>query len=147
VILTKGDMWSAYDKADWFCITTNATINAKGELVMGRGIALEAKKKYPDLPGAFAKELLRRGAVLRPYGLLVLTYGKIIAFQVKYGWWEKANLDLIRFSTEKLNQYALEHREKSFHLNFPGIGNGQLAREDVLPIIQQLPDNVTVWEY
>ena len=30
-------------------------------------------------------------------------------------------------------------------LNFPGIGNGKLLMEDVLPVIDCLGDNVNVW--
>jgi hypothetical protein len=37
-----GDMWTAYQSADLFLITTNATITARGALVMGRGIARQA---------------------------------------------------------------------------------------------------------
>jgi hypothetical protein len=43
--------------------------------------------------------------------------------------------------------WCAEHPDASVHLNYPGIGNGRLRREDVLPIIALLPDQVTIWEY
>ena len=33
----------------------------------------------------------------------------------------------------------------AIHMNFPGIGNGKLIPEDVMPIIKDLPDNVKVY--
>jgi hypothetical protein len=39
-----------------------------------------------------------------------------------------------------------EHPGVTIAVNFPGIGNGRLRREAVLPIVQ-LPDQVTIWEY
>lgn len=44
-----GDMWSSYDEADLFLITTNATITTRGALVMGRGIARQANDAYIKL--------------------------------------------------------------------------------------------------
>ena len=40
-----GNMWDSWDDADLFLITTNAVIKVNGELVMGRGIALEARQR------------------------------------------------------------------------------------------------------
>ena len=47
-----GDMWTAYTAADIFLITTNATITTRGALVMGRGIARQAKERFPGLDTA-----------------------------------------------------------------------------------------------
>ncbi len=44
-----GNMWTAYEPADLFLITTNSTIRRDGALVMGRGIARQAKERFPDL--------------------------------------------------------------------------------------------------
>lgn len=55
MILEKGNMWDCFGKVDLFLVTTNPIVNAKGELVMGRGIALEAKKRFPELPKDFAR--------------------------------------------------------------------------------------------
>ena len=37
--LARGDMWSAYDGADLFLVTTNSVVTHDGKLVMGAGIA------------------------------------------------------------------------------------------------------------
>ena len=67
-------------------------------------------------------------------------------FMVKDHWAEPAKLSIIEESVESLMGF-LSDDERRVDLNFPGIGNGKLRREDVLPIIQRLPDKVHVWEY
>lgn len=60
---------------------------------------------------------------------------------------DRADLDLIRLATGKLyDLLAQTPALKRVDLNFPGIGNGRLNREDVLPIISVLPDKVYIWE-
>ena len=53
---------------------------------------------------------------------------------------------IIEKATELLNLLAENRPEQRWDINFPGIGNGYLKREDVLKIIENLPDNVYVWE-
>jgi len=75
--------------------------------------------------------------------------GKLLLaiFQVKYKYYEAANLKLIKLAVAKLHNRATCGWSKlQISLNFPGIGNGRLDRDRVLPLLQRLPDNVTVWE-
>jgi hypothetical protein len=59
----RGDMWSAWDSADLFVITTNSTLRLGDKnLVMGRGIALQAKSAFPALPQHWAAPLTRSAA-------------------------------------------------------------------------------------
>ena len=44
----KGDIWKS--DCDIIAITTNGVVKKNGELVMGRGIASQAKQRYPDIP-------------------------------------------------------------------------------------------------
>jgi hypothetical protein len=92
--------------------------------------------------------LLRRG--LGEYGLLISPRwpdAKLGTFQVKRHYSQAASLELVRRSTAALCAWCADHPDAQVALNFPGIGNGRLHREDVLPIITQLPDQVTIWEY
>ena len=45
-----GDLWEFHSKNNWVVITTNGNVNSQGKAVMGRGIALQAAKKFPRLP-------------------------------------------------------------------------------------------------
>jgi hypothetical protein len=143
-------MWTAYATADLFLITTNSTIRRDGALVMGRGIARQARERFPGLAGALGRRILICCGNQGEYGLLISPRwpeAKLGAFQVKRHYGQPAGLELIRYSTVALCVWCAEHGEALVHLNFPGAGNGRLQREDVLPIIAQLPDQVTIWEY
>lgn len=145
-----GDMWTVYAAADLFLITTNATITVRGALVMGRGIARQAKERFPGLDVALGRQIQALCGSQGVYGLLVSPRwpaAKLGAFQVKQHYSQPASLELIRHSTAALSAWCVAHPDAQVALNFPGIGNGRLRREDVLPIIAQLPDQVTVWEY
>ena len=150
-IFKTGNMWTAYENADLYLITTNSTLK-KGThaLVMGRGIARQARDRFPGLDAALGKQILSTCGNQGQYGLLVSPRwpkARLGAFQVKRHYSQPASLELIRHSTTALCTWCVEHPNTLVHLNFPGIGNGRLRREDVLPIIAQLPDQVTIWEF
>jgi hypothetical protein len=163
MILEKGDMWSVFGKTDLFVITTNPIIRKDGAVVMGRGIAKQAADRFPELPYDFGKKLIRDTHeqayvdVLAPTNTGVIgRYDNqiILYFMVKKHWREPAELDIIERSVRELRS-ALHFRgipggvptSLRVDLNFPGIGNGKLKREDVLPLLEVLPDIVHVWEY
>jgi hypothetical protein len=140
-----GNIWSTilYQKTHLLLITTNATITTQGKLVMGRGLAAEAKRLIPGVDEEAARVIAGRIT----YGFVKLPrYPKLGLFQVKYHYAQRASLDLIQLSTNMLKEYALQHPER-IDLNYPGIGNGGLNKRDVYPIISQLPDNVHIWQY
>lgn len=144
----RGNMWSVWRQADLFLITTNASLRKDGALVMGRGIAREARDRFPGVDLAFGKAIAQTCGSGGRYGLLVSPRwptAKLGAFQVKYNFSDEADPDLIAFSVEQLCAWCAAHPEKLVHLNYPGIGNGKLTQEVVAPIIERLPDKVTVW--
>jgi hypothetical protein len=44
-----GNIWDHHQDG-WIVVTTNGIIKSNGDAVMGAGIALEAARKFPDLP-------------------------------------------------------------------------------------------------
>jgi len=147
MILERGNMWDAFGQGI-FMITTNPIVRKDGAVVMGRGIALEAKTRFPELPFLFGERLQENGG--KPFIDYICHCGNtpIWYFMVKDHWREPAKKEIIQKSVEELSNWITqENLNLRIDLNFPGIGNGGLAREEVLPIIQQLPDNVHVWEY
>jgi hypothetical protein len=150
MIFRYGNIWSVYFGGIWsvsnidlLLITANSTITKDGRLVMGRGLAAQAKKLFPGIDRKAAEAVRGR----RTYGFIKLRIPKLGLFQVKYDFWEKADLDLIRLSTAMLKEYAESDRHKAIHLPYPGIGNGRLSKEEVYPIIKVLPDNVYIWQF
>lgn len=149
-VFQVGDMWRAYSAADLFLITTNSTVGQDGALVMGRGMARQARDRFPGLDKALGQQVLKTCGSLGEYNLLISPRwpeARLGAFQVKTLYSQPAGLAMIQRSVLALQRWCSEHPAAHVHLNFPGIGNGRLARETVLPVVHQLPDKVTIWEF
>ncbi len=160
--LRTGNMMEVWGKCDLFLFTGNATITKDNRLVMGAGMAKTVKNYVRGIDRAMGDAIrycytangghetstaLQRGKI--EYNLVIRAYAEdqvVGAFQVKHYWGSPAQTVLIINSCWALNNYIATVGPSDIHLNFPGIGNGGLARSDVLPIISRLPDCVTVWE-
>lgn len=145
MILRKGNMWSVYGKTNLFCITTNSTLNKKGELVMGAGIALQAKNRMPELPFLAGRLVKEHGD---EYGLLICSPSAeqvMGLFQTKKDWRQQSDLYLIMIGVHKLLHFLKQYPDIRVDMPFPGIGNGGLSPKVVLPTIENLPNNVNVW--
>ena len=151
--LIYGNMWASYTDYHLVLVTTNSYIKSNGRLVMGTGAAREALKRLPGIDKQIGSLILRRSGHLGKYGLIVPTgdMPEIGAFQVKYSPFKKAVLELIGLSAEMLygvvDRYSVLGYDIKVALNFLGIGFGQLTRAEVMPIIEELQDNVEVWQY
>jgi hypothetical protein len=145
----KGDAWELaklqIDKRlRVLCLTTNGFVKQDGRAVMGRGIAAEAKKRFPQLPTLLGAFIRAHGNTLHMLGYWGGEY-LLCSFPVKHHWRENADLELIRQSAEALAGMA--HNELALceiYLPRPGCGNGKLRWKDVKPVIEFLPDNVIV---
>lgn len=148
MILEKGNMWDVFGETDLFLITTNPIVRKDGAAVMGRGIAKEAATRYPEIQRSFGQLLENTNADRQGCNWICrVDWQDIGYFMVKDHWASHADLDIISRSTVSLIELLKDEELDRVDLNFPGTGNGKLKREDVLPIIEQLPDNVHVWEY
>ena len=140
-IFKTGEMFRA---TGYLIVTTNSFLTSEVKLVMGRGAAWVLKIKVPGIDRIFGKMISETCGHLGRYGLLFhQRYG---ALQVKYRFDEKARVDLIEFSLEKLAEKAEEYPKSIFNINYPGIGNGWLNKREVGPLLGILPENVFVWE-
>lgn len=145
----KGDMWSIFGKTQRFIITTNPVINSKGAVVMGRGIAKQFADRYPAGPFDMAKNITKDIDLgYEPLFGRIHVYDKqaVYYFMVKRHWREAAHPAVIRDAARELRISAMDRPQERFDLNFPGIGNGKLPREQVLPLLDDLPSNVHIWE-
>ena len=140
------DVWDAPADA-WIGIPTNGTVRANHRLVMGRGVAQQAKEKFADLDWLLGLHVYHVGNT--PMVCHGTYYGRnwtfrLFSFPVKHNWWESADIALIARSTVWLDALALESPKVTFYLPRPGCGNGRLLWSDVKPVIEFLPDNVIV---
>jgi hypothetical protein len=136
----NGNLWDYHKQGRVIGVTTNGDINAKGRAVMGRGIALQASKRYPQLSKELAKHIL-------DYGNNVAYFGEysIVTIPVKHHWNEPADLDLIKQSCYQLmHLLSGDHNNPPFHSLYiprPGCGNGGLDWSVVRPIIATILDD------
>jgi hypothetical protein len=96
-----GNMWDAYATTDLFAITTNSFITRDERLVMGAGIALEARNRFPGIDSRLAKLIRSTSGHPGYYGLLIDPATHIAAFQVKQDWRNPADTALILGSTRR----------------------------------------------
>lgn len=164
-----GDIWEHAHEYDAIVITTNGFVKNNGEAVIGSGIALEAKKRFPN----FAKHL---GKALQTYGNVVWAISGdeypcwIITMPTKPafgpngepGWKAKSDINLIEDSAWALQGGTVKYigllaninlnPDKSKHIGRvlmprPGCGSGGLKWEDVKKVIAPiLDDRFTVME-
>lgn len=149
-----GDIWEL--ESDGICITTNGFVKVNGECVMGRGIAAEAKKRFPTLPKHLGTMIHNHGNHVFPF---LLGGGEdeqlIYSFPVKHNWWEMADTELIRRSARELMknmdkiQAEFDIRLQNVLLPRPGCGNGGLNWKYVKPEIENILDDrvaVVTWQ-
>jgi len=66
MIETTGDLWEAHDLGHWVAITTNGIVNAKGQCVMGRGVARQAAQRFTWLPTHLGDRIRTRAITSTP---------------------------------------------------------------------------------
>lgn len=130
--LEVGNIWEKHEKGYFICVTTNGFIKKDGTSPMGRGIALQAAIRYPELPE-------RLGAYLSEYGNHVFPFRdlKIFTFPTKRVHFEMSNIELIATSCRELQQVAAKYTADTIYLPKPGCQNGGLNWQDVLPLLNE----------
>ncbi len=141
-----GNFWD--QKAEAHVITTNGIVRGDGQCVMGRGIALEAKNRFPGIAMLLGARIKEHGNKVHPLGEWARADGTVfnmLSFPVKKHWHDRASVDLI---TQSFAELLLETSGyQSIVIVRPGCGNGGLLWKDILPIAKQfLNDRFTVVE-
>lgn len=121
-----GDIWKAGQKDDWRVITVNGVTDSHGRAVMGRGVALEAAKRFPELPAQLGR-LLEQDDVLP----VVTPFPDfwLLTMQVKHHWRDRASVDLIQSGLETLPIVADKIGARTIYMVRPGCGTGWLSWE------------------
>ena len=128
------------------------TVNTVG--VMGKGIALSYKKKYPEMFDAYRKACDKHQLVI---GKLMIYYAPdhwILLFPTKENWRNPSKLEYIE---KGLNKFVRTYADKGItSIAFPklGCGNGELNWDDVRLLMEKylkpLPIKVYIylgWEF
>lgn len=137
-----GNIWDS--EADFICVTTNGVLNSKGNLVMGKGIALQAAKMYPILPTILGKHVKYHGNIPRIVPLENDTHLGIINLPTKHHWRNPSDINLIIDSIKQISKMV--NPDNSIAMTRPGCGNGGLDWNYVKPKVEQhLDDRFTIW--
>lgn len=146
-MIVKEELWKKVALPAMYVVTTNSFVKINDELVMGRGAARQAVDNIPGIALECGKIIRERKGddysflVIRPATHNEAGFG---IFQVKRFWGEDAKLPLIKNSALKLWSWAMLNQDVNIRMNYPGIGNGKLSREDVEPLIKRLAEIVTI---
>jgi len=143
----RGNIWDYHDQGFPIIITTNGNINHHGENVMGRGIALQAKHRFPKLPKFIGEHIKRVGNVVKYFPEY-----NLFSFPTKHNYWENSDLELILESTDYLVRIVgnlrytcngLQPLDKysKIYLVRPGCENGKLIWKDVSLILENYLDD------
>lgn len=135
----SGDLWE--EEADAKVITTNAATNSRGHAVMGRGVALQCKERYPGIEAIYGRWLdcntARVTCMLSSDPVPI----PLVFFLVKYHWRERASIPLILQSLGQLIELTDTEGWNKIVMPRPGCGNGGLDWHDVGPILRASLDN------
>jgi hypothetical protein len=133
-----GNIWD-FASQGFIVVTTNSVIKADGTAVMGAGIALEAAKRFPDLP----RELAVRLRTIGNYVHYFVDY-KIVTFPTKRHWKDKSDINLIVAGAQQLKKdlltFRYQQRPVQYFLPQLGCGNGGLAWPDVAEAVKPYLD-------
>lgn len=125
------------EKADYRCIPCSGAVE-EGEAVMKSGIALDASKKYPSLPGDLGRVLTSRGNhvhEIRP-GML--------SFPVKQYEWQAIQIPIVARSANELKELV---GDKKTLLPRPHLTPNDPPWEKIAEALGELPDNIIVVQH
>ncbi|MFI5404934.1 MAG: hypothetical protein ACHQ1D_00325 [Nitrososphaerales archaeon] len=129
-----GNLWDHPD--DFRVITTNGIVTQKGDLVMGAGVALEAKTRYPELPkrlGRYVTEFGNKPAILHDL--------KLITYPTKNHWRYASLISLIEENGKIIARWIKEFNIPRVYLSKVACGNGQLLWADVCKVLLPIFDD------
>lgn len=127
-----------YVKGDLFCSPAQVIVNTVNTVgVMGKGLALSFKKRYPDMFEAYRAACEKHQLTI---GKLMLYYASdhwLLLFPTKISW---RNPSRIEYLEEGLKKFVDTYAEKGItSIAFPklGCGNGELSWSDVKPVMER----------
>jgi O-acetyl-ADP-ribose deacetylase (regulator of RNase III) len=127
--LLRGDMFD--HPADARVNTINCVA------VMGKGVALAFKKRYPKMFAAY-KEACRDGEI-KPGGVWTYVIDNLTVFNLatKDDWRDPSRYEWIESGMKALGREIVRTEVRIVTLPAPGCGNGGLDWQRVLPIVME----------
>ena len=144
-IPSDGDIFNLPLENEAVCVTTNGIVKPNGHAVMGKGIALDANKKF--------NLSFRLGTFLTQYGNRAFNLGKyinpqnnalftIFSFPTKHDWRYNSDIELIKKSAKELMEMCDKFGVNKCYLTPPGCSCGKLDYDNtVKPVLSEILDN------
>ena len=130
-----GNMFSDLDQAD--CAVN--TVNCNG--VMGKGVALEFRNRFPDM-FSWYKDLCKARQIQpgHVYPYVDETNLTIFNMATKDDWWNRSEYDWVDSALQDLRDYMMvyyDNHDKLLLMPPPGCGNGGLQWDMVKPMVKR----------
>ena len=143
MIEIKGDIWEYYDKDNWIVIPTNMRTDRFERAIMGVGLALDARKRFPDLSKVYGKHLL---TIPRE----IFLYKRMFMSPTKVKPKDDSKYEVIADSAKRLadigiswSKFEQANRLNMSNIYLPrvGCGCGKLIWKDVKKILEPILDD------
>lgn len=131
-----GDLWQKHAEGHYIVIPTNGVVIER-RLVMGAGLAKQAKERFPRLPEELGYRVSR-------IGNLVMRFERehLYSFPTKNHWKDRSDLQLIGNSAWQLQLSMNRWQLPVIYLPRVGCGLGQLCWEtEVKPVLKPYFDD------
>lgn len=140
MLLKTGRMMDQFDEVDHFIVCVASSLRSDGSATMLNGVAGELAKAIPQLPAAIGAFIKDGVGSCGCFWLRCET--KIGVFQSGIMNKDGPNLACISGAVKRLKELAEANPNKTYALECP---NGNEPYWLVKPLVETLPDNVTVW--
>lgn len=116
------NLWDYYDKGHIVIVPTNGVIRKDGTAAMGKGVALDAANKLPELPKLLADHLKAEGNRVGWF-----PEQRIITFPTKEHWKNMADIGLLTKSAIELHYWHEQYKADEdliWPVYLPQVGTG-----------------------
>jgi len=141
------DIWAHYAAGFVACVPTNGIV-ANGRLVMGAGLALQAKKRFPGIDLTLGKLVSEKGNHCHPIFGADGSFLRLVSFPTKNHWRNQPDPALIVRSARELAGLADANNWSRVVLPAVGCGLGGLSWESLYRLLADMLDDrftVTLW--
>lgn len=116
------------------------TVNTMG--VMGKGVALAIKNRYPEVYELYRECCLRKEVQIGKVLAIRASDGTwVLNIPTKKHWTNPSKYEWVRDGIIDLNHIIRKLELKNIGMPFPGCGNGKLLKYDVRPLLYQYLHN------
>jgi hypothetical protein len=119
------DAWALHDLGCWLAIPTNTCRRRGGQAVMGAGLAGDAARRYPDLPGRYG-QALKNGRTRIAVG-----DHRLLLAPTKDDWRQPARMSLVHELLVAAAAWCAQNPYETLVVPALGCGLGGLAWEPV----------------